>query len=223
MGSPVASYRSQAVRRAACSSRATLGDLSGLPLMMNAPWPHREQIRTRGRDAALAAPICPQLGQTIRVSMSVTTAAAGAGARRRSRFARHRRPRARRERIRDVSPNVHCRSEESLSGARCAASAKSKRGAPACMATSPILKRPVSSGAQKISVMRIRSIDCECEGGRYGALRRLSAGTLTACSLTAKAGHCSRVPRARGNRARGGEDGPAVAAARMNVDEALPS
>ena len=165
VGSPVASYRSQAMRRAACSSRATLGDLSGLPLMMNAPWPHREQIRTRGRDAALAAPICPQLGQTIRVSMSVTTAAAGAGARRRSRFARHRRPRARRERIRDVSPNVHCRSEESLSGARCAASAKSKRGAPACMATSPILKRPVSSGAQKISVMRIRSIDCECEGG----------------------------------------------------------
>ena len=35
----------------------------------------------RGRDAALAAPICPQLGQAIRVSMSVTTAAAGAGAR----------------------------------------------------------------------------------------------------------------------------------------------
>jgi hypothetical protein len=29
-------------------------------------------------------------------------------------------------------------------------------------------------------------------------------------SLTAKAGHCSRVPRARGSRARDGEDGPAV-------------
>ena len=34
-------------------------------------------ISTRGSDAAVAAPICPQLGQTIRVSMSVTTAAAG--------------------------------------------------------------------------------------------------------------------------------------------------
>jgi hypothetical protein len=36
---------------------------------------HREQMSTRGSDAALAAPICPQFGQTIRVSMSVTTAA----------------------------------------------------------------------------------------------------------------------------------------------------
>jgi hypothetical protein len=48
---------------------------------MNAPCPHCEQISTRGSDAAVAAPICPQLGQTIRVSMSVTTAAAGAAAR----------------------------------------------------------------------------------------------------------------------------------------------
>jgi hypothetical protein len=60
------------------SSRVTLGDLAGLPLLMNAPCPHCEQINTRGSDAAVAAPICPQLGQTIRVSMSVTTAAAGA-------------------------------------------------------------------------------------------------------------------------------------------------
>jgi hypothetical protein len=33
-------------------------------------------MSTRGSDAALAAPICPQCGQTIRVSMNVTTAAA---------------------------------------------------------------------------------------------------------------------------------------------------
>jgi len=73
------SYRSQAARRAARSSRVTLGDLAGLPLLMNAPCPHCEQISTRGSDAAVAAP--PQLGQTIRVSMSVTIAAAGAAAR----------------------------------------------------------------------------------------------------------------------------------------------
>ena len=80
-GSAADPYRSQAARRAACSSRVTLGDLAGLPLLMNAPCPHCEQISTRGSDAAVAAPICPQLGQTIRVSMSVTTAAAGAAAR----------------------------------------------------------------------------------------------------------------------------------------------
>jgi hypothetical protein len=40
-----------------------------------------QQISTRGSDAAVAAPICPQCGQTIRVSMSVTTAAAAAAAR----------------------------------------------------------------------------------------------------------------------------------------------
>src|SRR4029077_4180582 len=68
----------------ASSSRVTLGDLAGLPLLMNAPWPHCEQISTRGRDPALAAPICPQLGQAIRVSMSVTTAAGCPGARGRS-------------------------------------------------------------------------------------------------------------------------------------------
>jgi hypothetical protein len=33
-------------------------------------------MSTRGSDAALAAPICPQCGQTIRVSMNVTTAVA---------------------------------------------------------------------------------------------------------------------------------------------------
>ncbi len=79
-GSPVASYRSQAARMAARSSRAMLGDLAGLPLLMNAPCSHCEQISTRGSDAAVA-PICPQCGQTTRVSMNVTTAAAGAPAR----------------------------------------------------------------------------------------------------------------------------------------------
>ncbi len=69
------SYRSQATRTAACSSRATLGDLAGLLLLMSAPCSHCEQISTRGSDAALAAPICPQCGQTIRVSMRVTIAA----------------------------------------------------------------------------------------------------------------------------------------------------
>ncbi len=59
---------------AARSSRAMLGDLAGLPLLMNAPCSHCEQISTRGSDAAVA-PICPQCGQTTRVSMNVTTAA----------------------------------------------------------------------------------------------------------------------------------------------------
>jgi hypothetical protein len=75
-----ASYRSQDARWAARSSRVRLGDLAGRPLLMNAPCPHCEQISTRGGDAAVA-PICPQFGQTIRMSMSVTTAAAGAAAR----------------------------------------------------------------------------------------------------------------------------------------------
>jgi hypothetical protein len=52
----------------------TLGDLAGLPPLM-ASCPHCEQTSTRARDAAVA-PICPQLGQTIRVSMSVTIARA---------------------------------------------------------------------------------------------------------------------------------------------------
>jgi hypothetical protein len=81
VGSPVTSYRSQAARTAARSSRSTFGDLAGLPLLKSAPCSHFEQISTRGRDAASVAPICPQLGQTIRVSMSVTTAATGAAAR----------------------------------------------------------------------------------------------------------------------------------------------
>jgi hypothetical protein len=74
--------------QAARSSRVTLGDLAGLPLLMNAPCPQSEQISTRGSDAAVAAPICPQLGQTIRVSMSVTRAA-GSGA---EAFGQDRRP-----------------------------------------------------------------------------------------------------------------------------------
>ena len=70
LGSPVASYRSQAARRAARSSRATLGELAGLPLLISAPCSHCEQISTRGSDAAVA-PTWPQYGQVIRVSMSV--------------------------------------------------------------------------------------------------------------------------------------------------------
>ena len=51
------------LRQAACSSRVILGDLAGLPLLMNAPRPHCEQISTRGSDAVVA-PTCPQFGQT---------------------------------------------------------------------------------------------------------------------------------------------------------------
>jgi hypothetical protein len=70
----------------------------------------------------------------------------------------------------------------------------SGRGAQGWMATRATIKGPVSLDAQKISLVRIRSVDCECEGGgSYEALRRLSEGTLTACSLTAKTGQCSRV------------------------------
>jgi hypothetical protein len=58
----------------------TIGDLASLLFLMSAPCPHCEQINTRGSDAAVAAPMCAQLGQMIRVSMSVTTAAAGASA-----------------------------------------------------------------------------------------------------------------------------------------------
>jgi hypothetical protein len=79
--SSASAYRSQAAHWAACSSRVMLGDLAGLPLLMNAPCPHCEQISTRGSDAAVVAPMCPQLGQVIRVSMTVTTAAVGAAAR----------------------------------------------------------------------------------------------------------------------------------------------
>jgi hypothetical protein len=50
-----------------------LGDLAGLPLLINAPCPHFEQISMRESDAAVA-PICPQLGQVIRVSMSMSIA-----------------------------------------------------------------------------------------------------------------------------------------------------
>jgi hypothetical protein len=61
-----ASYRSHAARWAARSSRLTLRDLAGLSLLMNAPCPHREQINTRGSDAAVAN--MPELGKMIRVS-----------------------------------------------------------------------------------------------------------------------------------------------------------
>jgi hypothetical protein len=37
------------------------------------------------------------------------------------------------------------------------------------MATRATIKGPVSLDAQKISLVRIRSVDCECEGGSYGA------------------------------------------------------
>jgi hypothetical protein len=57
-----------------------LGDFAGQPLLMNAPCPHCEQISRRGSDAAVA-PICAQLGQTIRVSMTLTTAAVDAAER----------------------------------------------------------------------------------------------------------------------------------------------
>ena len=51
----------------------------GKLLLFHTPGLRCEQISTRGSDAAAAAPICPQLGQTIWVS--VTTAAASAAAR----------------------------------------------------------------------------------------------------------------------------------------------
>jgi hypothetical protein len=47
-----------------------LGDLAGLPLLMNAPCSQREQISTRGSEAAVA-PICPQFEHTIRVNIEV--------------------------------------------------------------------------------------------------------------------------------------------------------
>jgi hypothetical protein len=72
-------YRSQAARWAACSSRVMLGDLAGLPPLMNAPCPHCEQMSTRGGNAAVA-PTYPQFGQVIRVSMIVTIAAVGVAA-----------------------------------------------------------------------------------------------------------------------------------------------
>jgi hypothetical protein len=68
--------RSQAARSAARSSRSTVGDLAGVPLLMNAPCSHCEQISTRGSDAAVA-PTWPQCGQVIRVSISVATASDG--------------------------------------------------------------------------------------------------------------------------------------------------
>ena len=51
--------------------------LAGVPLLMNAPCSHCEQISTRGSDAAVA-PTWPQCGQVIWVSMSVATASDGA-------------------------------------------------------------------------------------------------------------------------------------------------
>jgi hypothetical protein len=62
---------------AACSgfqlyrSRVRIGDRVGVPLLITAPWPHCEQIKTRGSDMAVA-PTWAQEGQTIRVNMAVT-------------------------------------------------------------------------------------------------------------------------------------------------------
>jgi hypothetical protein len=50
-----------------------LADFVGLPLLMNAPCSQREQISTRGSEAAVA-PICPQFGHTIRVNVTVIIA-----------------------------------------------------------------------------------------------------------------------------------------------------
>jgi hypothetical protein len=170
VGSPVASYRSQAARRAACSSRATLGDLAGLPLLMNAPWPHCEQIRMRGRDAALAAPVCPQLGQAIRVSMSVTTAAAGVGARGRSGSPGRRFCHRQLERVESVSERLAERPFLTFRGKldwqhpdlvwRCATSAMRHN------------KRAGLLGRSKNSLVRIRLRGGELKGGSMG----LSAG-----------------------------------------------
>jgi hypothetical protein len=70
-----------------------------------------------------------------------------------------------------------------------------------------IVKGPVSSALKKFRLCEFDLSIANVRGEVWGSI---SAGTLTACSLTAKAGHCSRVPRARGSRARDGEDGPAV-------------
>jgi hypothetical protein len=48
-----------------------IGDRVGVPLLITAPWPHCEQIKSRGSDMAVA-PTWPQEGQTIRVNMAVT-------------------------------------------------------------------------------------------------------------------------------------------------------
>ena len=55
-------WRSQAARSAARSSRSTVGDLAGMPLLISAPCSHCEQISTRGSDAAVA-PTWPQCGK----------------------------------------------------------------------------------------------------------------------------------------------------------------
>ena len=70
-------WRSQAASPAACSSRSTVEDFAGVPLLISAPCSHWLQISTRGSGAAVA-PTWPQCGQTIRVNMSVATAADGA-------------------------------------------------------------------------------------------------------------------------------------------------
>ena len=60
-------WRSQAARSAACSSRMTLGDRAGVPLVMSAPCSHRragEHARKRrGGDAGVAAVWASDSGQ----------------------------------------------------------------------------------------------------------------------------------------------------------------
>jgi hypothetical protein len=53
-----------------------IGDCIGVPLLITAPWPHCEQIKTRGSDMAVA-PRWPQEGQAIRVNMAVTAYSIG--------------------------------------------------------------------------------------------------------------------------------------------------
>jgi hypothetical protein len=50
-----------------------IGDRAGRPLLIRAPCSHSEQTSTRGSDAVMM-PACPQLGQTIRVSMAAALA-----------------------------------------------------------------------------------------------------------------------------------------------------
>ncbi len=73
-GSPAVSYHSQAARRAARSSRVTLGDLAGLPLLMNAPCSHLTTValgrRVVAANAQLIAVQVPEIC-TIVVGMVV--------------------------------------------------------------------------------------------------------------------------------------------------------
>jgi hypothetical protein len=65
------SLRETSIDRLPARSAYVTRDLACLPLLISAPCLHCEQISTRGSDAAVA-PVWPQFGQTIRVSMSYT-------------------------------------------------------------------------------------------------------------------------------------------------------